>query len=72
MKGFNSVLLSIFQPVQEGQKLHVITVARVRKDMLAQGNVYVTVASMGLHVSSVCREDTAWTANVGFRQLSVS
>lgn len=66
MKTFDLLLFTASQHAQEGQKLHVVATGLVMKGIPAQDNARVMVASMGLHVSSVCLEDTARIAGVGF------
>lgn len=58
--------LTPIQLAQEARKLLAITMDTVMKAMLAQDNAFVMMASMGLHASSVCQEDIAWIAKVGY------
>ncbi|KAH0616983.1 hypothetical protein JD844_028519 [Phrynosoma platyrhinos] len=60
----DTFITSQLPPAQEGQKVHVITVVPVMKDMHTQENARVTVVSMVLHVNSVCPEDMAWIASL--------
>lgn len=46
--------------------------AHVKMDTQEQGNVHVTPASMGLHVSCVCQDDMAFLANVCSNSISES